>query len=110
MYADSVRPTIPKPILHISVILRDINTLFLAQTAFVKDLLQRSADRYREKYELNTFRIDDFKQAVSFLSALKRIHTLLGEVAQGDVIKRKIDVWKTKMDDDEKRLEEKRPS
>ena len=77
---------------------------------FVKDLLQRSADRYREKYELNTFRMDDFKQAISFLSALKRIHTLLGEAAQGDVIKRKIDVWKTKMDDDEKRLEEKRPS
>ncbi len=82
----------------------------LVHLQFVKDLLQRSADRYREKYELNTFRIDDFKQAVSFLSALKRIHTLLGEVAQGEVIKRKIDVWKTKMEDDEKRLEEKRPS
>lgn len=77
---------------------------------FVKDLLQRSADRYREKYELSTFRIDDFKQAISFLLALKRIHTLLGEGAQGDVVKRKIDVWKGKMDDDEKRLEAKRPS
>lgn len=82
----------------------------LEHLRFVKELLQRSADRYREKYELSTSRIDDFKQAISFLSALKRIHTLLGEAAQGDVIKRKIDVWKTKMEDDEKRLEEKRPS
>ncbi|MEE8440482.1 MAG: hypothetical protein V3S41_02080, partial [Spirochaetia bacterium] len=82
----------------------------LEHLQFVKDLLQRSADRYREKYELNTFRIDDFKQAISFLSALKRIHTLLGEAAQGDVIKRKIDVWKAKMEDDEKRLEAKRRS
>jgi hypothetical protein len=77
---------------------------------FVKDLLQRSADRYREKYELNTFRIDDFKKAISFLEALKRIHTLLGEGPQVDSVKRKIDVWKNKMEDDEKRLEERRPS
>ena len=76
---------------------------------FVKDLLQRSADRYREKYELNTFRIDDFKKAISFLEALKRIHTLLGDGPQVDGVKRKIDVWKNKMEDDEKRLEEKRP-
>ena len=82
----------------------------LEHLRLVKDLLQRSADRYREKYELSTSRIDDFKQAISFLSALKRIHTLLGEAPQADVIKRKIDVWKTKMEDDEKRLEEKRRS
>jgi len=77
---------------------------------FVKDLLQRSADRYREKYELKTFRIDDFKQAISFLSALKRLHTLLGETPQAEVVKRKIEVWNAKMEDDEKRLEARRPS
>jgi hypothetical protein len=81
----------------------------LVHLQFVKDLLQRSADRFREKYELSTSRIDDFKQAISFLSALRRIHTLLGEGGQGDIVKRKIDVWKAKMEDDEKRLEEKRP-
>jgi hypothetical protein len=82
----------------------------LEHIRFVKDLLQRSADRYREKYELKTFRIDDFKQAISFLSALKRIHTLLGEAPQSDVVKRKIEVWKAKMEDDEKKLEATRPS
>lgn len=82
----------------------------LEHLQFVKTLLERSADRYREKYELNTFRMDDFKQAIGFLAALKRIHTLLGEAAQSDSIKRKIDVWRAKMEDDEKRLEEKRPT
>lgn len=75
---------------------------------FVKDLLQRSADRYREKYELSTFRSDDFKQAIAFLSALKRIHTLLGETPQSDAAKRKMDVWRTKMEDDEKKHEQER--
>lgn len=82
----------------------------LEHIKFVKELLQRSADRYREKYELKTFRIDDFKQAISFLSALKRIHTLLGETPQSEVVKRKMEVWKSKMEDDEKRLESSRPS
>lgn len=74
----------------------------------VKDLLQRSADRYREKYELSTNRIDDFKQAVAFLSALKRLQLLLGETEQSETVKKKLDVWKAKMDADEKKLEAQR--
>ncbi|TVQ26322.1 MAG: hypothetical protein EA382_05635 [Spirochaetaceae bacterium] len=80
----------------------------LAHLRLVKGLLQRSADRYRERYELATSRIDDFKQAVNFLLALKRLHTLLGETQQADATKRKADVWKAKMEDDEKRAEAKR--
>jgi hypothetical protein len=68
----------------------------------VQDLLIQAADRYREKYELSTLRIDDFKHAIAFLAALKRIHTLLGDVDKAEEIKKKIEVWKGKMETDEK--------
>jgi hypothetical protein len=73
-----------------------------------KDLLQKSADRYREKYELSTLRIDDFKLAIGYLSALKRLHTILGETAQAEVVRKKIEVWSQKMEADDKRSENKR--
>ena len=72
-----------------------------------KELLQRAADRYREKYELTTLRIDDFKLAIAYLAALRRIHIMLGETQQSDVIKKKIDVWKSKMETDERKAMEK---
>ena len=72
----------------------------------VKELLQRAADRYLERYTLATSRIDDFKQAINFLQALKRMHTILGEPDQADQVKRKADVWKSRMDDEEKRAEQ----
>ncbi len=75
----------------------------LAHLNLAKQLLQQSADRYRQKYELSTLRIDDFKLAINYLSALRRLHILLGESENSEKIKRKIDVWKTKMDDDEQR-------
>ncbi len=65
-------------------------------------LLTQSADRYREKYELSTLRMDDFKHGIAFLSALKRIHTILGEVDKAEEVKKKLEVWKAKMDSDEK--------
>lgn len=65
-------------------------------------LLMQSADRYREKYELSTLRIDDFKRAIAFLSALRRIHILLGENEKAEEIKKKMEVWKGKMETDEK--------
>lgn len=77
----------------------------LGHLNLAKELLQRSADRYREKYELSTLRIDDFKLAIGYLSALRRIHTLLGETTPADVVKKKIEVWRTKMDTDEKKIE-----
>lgn len=70
----------------------------------VKELLMQSADRYREKYELSTNRLDDFKTGVGFLSALKRIHTILGEPDQAEQVKKKLDVWKAKLNADEKRV------
>lgn len=74
----------------------------------VKELLQRAADRYLERYTVAASRLDDFKTAINYLLALKRLHTILGETQQADVVKRKADVWKSRMDDEEKRAEQRK--
>lgn len=70
-------------------------------------LLQQSADDFRKKYELSTFRIDDFKRAISFLASLKRLSMILKRNTDVDALKKKIDIWKLKMDTDLKRMEDK---
>ena len=77
----------------------------LSHMQLVKKILQQSADRYREKYELSTMRLDDIKKAILFLAAMKRLHTLLGEVEEAEVVKKKMEIWKTKMEDDQKKQE-----
>jgi len=77
----------------------------LAHVQLVKKLLQQSADRYREKYELSTMRLDDIKKAILFLAAMKRLYALLGEVEDAEVVKKKMEIWKTKMEDDQKKKE-----
>ena len=66
----------------------------------VKELLNRAADRYREKYEMSTNRTDDFQKGISFLRSLFRIHTLTGEKNEAAAIKRKHEIWKTKLEAD----------
>jgi hypothetical protein len=72
----------------------------------VKRLLSQAADRYREKYELSTNRIDDFKAAINFLSALRRFHLMLGEKNESETVKKKLDIWTTKLEVDLKRQDE----
>jgi hypothetical protein len=79
----------------------------IAHLAMARDLLQQSADRYREKYELSTQRIDDIKAAINFLSAVRRLHIVLGESDLADVVKKKSDIWRSKMENDLKKAEEK---
>lgn len=78
-----------------------------AHLGLTKQLLQKSADDYRRKYELSTNRIDDFKLAISYLSALRRINILLGETDEGENLKKKIEIWSSKMESDLKRSEQK---
>jgi hypothetical protein len=73
--------------------------------SLVKELLVDSAKRYREKYELSTFRIDDFKKAIQYLSALKRLLSMLGDTGSIEELKKKIDIWKAKMDADQRKKE-----
>jgi hypothetical protein len=78
----------------------------LSHLNLVKELLQQAADRYREKYELSTMRIDDIKLAIHLLAALRRLHQVLGESEQADVVKKKTEIWRSKMENDLKKAEE----
>lgn len=77
----------------------------LAHLKLVKEYLQKAADGYRQKYELSTSRIDDFKLAIDYLSSLRRLQIVLGESNESDELRRKIDIWKTKMEADSRRLD-----
>lgn len=71
----------------------------------IKKLLNLAADRYREKYELSTNRIDDFKQGINFLGSLRRLHVLLGDREDAETIKKKQEIWSAKLETDIKRME-----
>jgi hypothetical protein len=72
----------------------------------IKRLLAQSADRYREKYELSTGQIPDFKTGISYLGALRRLHILLAESEDAENIKKKMAIWKTKLEADHKKQED----
>jgi hypothetical protein len=78
----------------------------LSHLSLVKELCQQAADRYREKYELSTMRIDDIKAGINFLTALRRLHVVLGESDQAEVVKKKAEIWRTKMENDLKKADE----
>ena len=72
----------------------------------IKKLLVQSADRYREKYELSTGQMSDFKTGILFLGALRRLHIVLAENEDAESIKKKLAIWKIKFDSDMKKQEE----
>jgi hypothetical protein len=78
----------------------------LAHLSMARELLQQAADRYREKYELSTQRVDDIKAGINFLTALRRLHVVLGEVEQAEVVRKKAEIWRLKMENDLKKAEE----
>ena len=104
--------TVSKNLLNLKEVLSRLDPRFEGYEVYidhinmVKTLLQNSANSYRQKYELSTSRIEDFKLAIRYLSALRRLHILLGESGESDVIKKKIDIWKSKMEADSKNREQ----
>jgi hypothetical protein len=72
----------------------------------IKKLLMQAADRYREKYELSTNRVDDFKVGITFLGALRRIHVLMGDRDEAEMVKKKQEIWSSKLEADIKKQEE----
>jgi hypothetical protein len=66
----------------------------------VKDLLLRSSNRYREKYELTSHSSEDMKKAIDFLKALKRIHILFKENNELQSVSKRIELWSQKLDAD----------
>jgi hypothetical protein len=72
----------------------------------VKKLLSQAADRYRERYELSTRNIEDLKMGIRFLSALRRIQSLLGNRQEVEVTRKRIDVWEAKLSADSRKVRE----
>jgi hypothetical protein len=70
-----------------------------------KKLLSQAADRFREKYELSTNRIDDFKMGLSFLCALRRLDILTNDQAEAVATKKKLDIWNVKLATDTEKQE-----
>jgi hypothetical protein len=74
----------------------------LYYTRRVKQLLSKGADMYREKYEMGSELEYDFNKGLSFLNALRYMHSVLGEQQEAETVKRKIDTWKAKLEADKK--------
>lgn len=71
-----------------------------------KELLERSAEEYRKKYELSTRRLDDYKKALDYLGALRRMFVLINKPIEAEALKKKRDVWLVKLNQDMKRVEQ----
>jgi len=80
----------------------------LSHLGLVKSLFQRSADKYREQYELYTHKQDDFRKAIVYLQALRRLHVVLAERDEAETLKKKIEIWTSKLEADQKRAEERK--
>jgi hypothetical protein len=65
-------------------------------------LLLQAADRYREKYELVTHNLDDFKTGILFLSALQRFLAQMGERSELEMVRKKYNIWIAKLETDSK--------
>ena len=62
-----------------------------------RKLLMQAANRYRERYELSTNSIEDFKMGISFLSALRRLNTLTGAHLDAANVKKQLEAWTNKL-------------
>jgi hypothetical protein len=81
-------------------------TVVMSHLGLVKSLFQRSADKYREQYELYTHKTEDFRKAILYLQALRRIHIVMAERDEAETLKKKIEIWTTKLEADQKKAEE----
>ena len=106
--------TVTKNMLDLKNVLRGLDPrvegyeMRVAHLNLAKRLMQKSADGYRQKYELSTSRIDDFKLAISYLSGLRRLHIVLGDSDESDALRKKIEIWTTKMETDLKKVDQAR--
>ncbi|OQY40060.1 MAG: hypothetical protein B6229_02620 [Spirochaetaceae bacterium 4572_7] len=69
--------------------------------------LNDSANNYRLKYELTTFKIDDFKKAILLLATLRRLYSYIGKKKELTVVHKKIEVWKSKLESDQLKQDQK---
>ena len=79
----------------------DYETTVLYMRAIIR-LLNDSATAYRDKYELYTRRIDDMRNGIKYLLALRKLYLAIGDSDNAEEVKKKALVWKDKMDADHK--------
>lgn len=68
----------------------------------VEKQLNESANAYRNKYETSSRRIDDMRNGIKYLLALRKFYIAIGKTDSAEEVKRKALVWKDKMDSDHK--------
>ena len=68
----------------------------------LRNLLDKCAMEYRDRYELASRRLDDMRMAINLLIANRRIAMALGDNTEYENIRKKALVWKTKMEADVK--------
>ena len=68
----------------------------------IKKLFDKSATGYRDKYELSTKRQDDMRLGINYLLGLRRLDIMLNEKEEAEELKKKIIVWRTKLEKDQK--------
>ncbi|HCL56695.1 MAG TPA: hypothetical protein DHW82_06760 [Spirochaetia bacterium] len=71
-------------------------------TNMLFDVLSRSSDKLREKYEISTKKVIDMSNALKILEELRRYFVLFKETASAEETKKKIDVWEDKLQKDMK--------
>jgi hypothetical protein len=72
----------------------------------VKKMLTQAAEHHREKYELSSRDTEDFQQAINFLNALRRLHVLLNEKSEAEDLKKTVEAWNNKLQDDLRKKKE----
>ncbi len=68
----------------------------------LRDIFDDSAEQFRNKYELSSRRVDDMRKAIQYTLALKRIYTLMGDKVNSEEMKKKAEIWRIRMDSDQK--------
>ena len=87
---------------------RDLFALHISFIEMTIRALNESANNYRVKYELTTSKIDDFKRAILLLATLKRLYSYIGKKRELEEVQKKIDVWKSKLQSDMLKQEQKK--
>ena len=97
---------VAKNLINLRTVISDIemNSVYyepvILHLGLVKNLLMQTAERYREMYEVSTKRVDDFIQAINFLSGLRRFNMLTGCMLEAASNKKKLDIWNQKLEAD----------
>lgn len=101
--------TVVKNLLNLKTLFQDMDPnaegydTKMAHLQLARRLLDQAANRYREKYELSTLRFDDFRLAIKYLGALRYLALTVNRAQEAESIKKKMDIWQQKLDNDLKR-------